>query len=170
MQPGFQQSASQLRNEPDFVSNNVVLETQESQKIKKKGKRAKDTKTGRSSGPMAPKPWTHDEETALERCYIDHSKNKTKCNSQKRENFWKKITETWHEMMSYTDQEYRTYHQLCSKWKVSAKLMRISGIYSNCANNRKRGMNDECGLKWAEKEYKQNSNGIHLTTMMFGSQ
>ncbi|KAL8237154.1 hypothetical protein R6Q59_018235 [Mikania micrantha] len=59
-------------------------------KGRKKGKRAKDTKTGKSSGLMAPKPWTHDKETALERCSIDHSENKTKGNSQKRENFWKK--------------------------------------------------------------------------------
>ncbi|KAL8260952.1 hypothetical protein R6Q59_025001 [Mikania micrantha] len=147
-QPGCQQRASQLRHEPDFVSNDVVLETQESQKSKKKGKRAKDTETGRSSGPMAPKPWTHVEETALERCHIDHSKNKTKGNSQKRENFWKKLTETWHEMMGYTDQEYRTYHQLCSKWKVSAKLMQSSGIYINYANNRKSGMNDEDAPKF----------------------
>ncbi|KAL8197694.1 hypothetical protein R6Q57_024292 [Mikania cordata] len=39
---------------------------------------------------MAPKQWTHDEEIALERCYMDESENKTKGNSQKRENFWKK--------------------------------------------------------------------------------
>ncbi|KAL8192064.1 hypothetical protein R6Q57_028185 [Mikania cordata] len=90
-QPGFQQSTPQLRHEQDFVSNDVVLETQKSQKKKKKGKRAKDTETGRGSGPMAPKPWTHDEKTELGRCYIDHSKNKNEGNSQKRENFWKKI-------------------------------------------------------------------------------
>ncbi|KAL8246096.1 hypothetical protein R6Q59_007312 [Mikania micrantha] len=71
----------------------------------------------------------------------------------------KKLTESWHEMMGYTDQEYRTYHQLCSKWKdMSAKLMRFSGIYSNCANNRKSGMNDEGVLKWTEKEYRLKSN------------
>ncbi|KAL8234384.1 hypothetical protein R6Q59_020484 [Mikania micrantha] len=63
-------------------------------------------------------------------------------------------------MMGYTDQEYRTYHQLCSKWKdMSVKLMRFSGIYSNCANNRKSGMNDKGLLKWAEKEYQLKSNG-----------
>ncbi|KAL8200605.1 hypothetical protein R6Q57_011944 [Mikania cordata] len=90
-QPGFQQSAPQLRHKPDFVSNDVVLETQESQRRKKKGKRVKGTETGGRSGPMAPKPWIHDEETALGRCYIDHSENKTKGNSQKHENFWKKI-------------------------------------------------------------------------------
>ncbi|KAL8267453.1 hypothetical protein R6Q59_004797 [Mikania micrantha] len=70
-------------------------------------------------------------------------RNKTKDNSQKRENFWKKLTGSWHEMMGYTDQECRTY-QLNSKWKdMSARLMRFSGICSNCANNRKSGMNDE---------------------------
>ncbi|KAL8242516.1 hypothetical protein R6Q59_012818 [Mikania micrantha] len=62
--------------------------------------------------------------------------------------------------MGYTDQEYCTYHQLNSKWKdMSVKLMRFSGIYSNCANNRKSGMNDECVLKWAEEEYQLKPNG-----------
>ncbi|KAL8234050.1 hypothetical protein R6Q59_020150 [Mikania micrantha] len=156
----FQKTAPQSRHEPDFVSNDVVLETQESQKRKNKGKRAKETDTGGpNSGLMAPKPWTHDEETALERCYIDHSENKTKGNSQKRENFWKKLTGSWHEMMGYTDQEYRTYHQLNSKWKdMSAKLMRFSGIYNKCDNNRKSSMNDEGVIKWAEKEYQLKSN------------
>ncbi|KAL8254893.1 hypothetical protein R6Q59_033114 [Mikania micrantha] len=61
-------------------------------------------------------------------------------------------------MIEYTDQEYRTY-QLNSKWKdMSAKLMQFSAIYSNCANNRKSGMNDEGVLKWAEKEYQLKSN------------
>ncbi|KAL8260855.1 hypothetical protein R6Q59_024904 [Mikania micrantha] len=115
---------------------------------------------GGSSGPMAPKPWTHDEETPLGRCYNDHSENKTKGNSQKRENFWKKLIGIWHEMMGYTDQEYHTYHQLNSKWKdTSTKLMRFSGIYNNCANNRKSIMNDEGVLKWAAKEYQLKSNG-----------
>ncbi|KAD2393027.1 hypothetical protein E3N88_40004 [Mikania micrantha] len=45
--------------------------------------------------------------------------------------------------MRYTDQEYRTYHQVNSKWKnMSAKMMRFSGIY-NCANNRKNDEKDD---------------------------
>ncbi|KAL8214983.1 hypothetical protein R6Q57_004432 [Mikania cordata] len=43
-----------------------------------------------SSGLMAPKQWTPDEETALGKCFMDESENKTKGNSQKRENFLKK--------------------------------------------------------------------------------
>ncbi|KAL8238888.1 hypothetical protein R6Q59_015455 [Mikania micrantha] len=58
------------------------------------------------------------------------------------------------------DAEYRTYHQLNSKWKdMCTKLTKFSGIYSNCANNRKSGMSDENVLKWAEKEYQLKSNG-----------
>ncbi|KAL8224496.1 hypothetical protein R6Q57_019971 [Mikania cordata] len=58
------------------------------------------------------------------------------------------------------DAEYRTYHQLNSKWKdMCTKLTKFSGIYSNCANNRKSGMSDENVLKWAEKEYQVKSNG-----------
>ncbi|KAL8223030.1 hypothetical protein R6Q57_020429 [Mikania cordata] len=57
-------------------------------------------------------------------------------------------------MMRFIDHEYRTCHQLNSKWKdMSAKLKRFSVIYSNCANNRKSGMNGENTLKWAGKEY-----------------
>ncbi|KAL8225946.1 hypothetical protein R6Q57_018503 [Mikania cordata] len=90
---------------------------------------------------------------------MDESENKTKGNSQKRENFWKKITVTWHNVMGF-DAEYRTYHQLNSKWKdMCTKLTKFSGIYRNCANNRKSGMSDENVLKWAEKEYQLKSNG-----------
>ncbi|KAL8223578.1 hypothetical protein R6Q57_019053 [Mikania cordata] len=96
---------------------------------------------------MTPKQWTPDEEIALERCYMDESENKTKCNSQKRENFWKKVTITWHNVMGF-DTEYRTYHQLNSKWKdICTKLTKFSVIYSNCANNRKSGMSDENVLR-----------------------
>ncbi|KAL8223728.1 hypothetical protein R6Q57_019203 [Mikania cordata] len=96
---------------------------------------------------MTLKQWTHDEEIALGRCYMDESENKTKGNSQKRENFWKKITVTWHIVMGF-DAECRTYHQLNSKWKdMCTKLTKFSGIYSNCTNNRKSGINDENVLK-----------------------
>ncbi|KAL8234442.1 hypothetical protein R6Q59_020542 [Mikania micrantha] len=108
---------------------------------------------------MAPKQWTHDEEIALERCYMNESENKTKANSQKREIFWKKVTVSWHNVMGF-DAEYHTYHQLNSKWKdMCTKLTKFSGIYSNCANNRKSGMSDENVLKWTEKEYELKSNG-----------
>ncbi|KAL8226418.1 hypothetical protein R6Q57_016250 [Mikania cordata] len=85
-QSGFQQNISQPRFESDFVSpnqpdNEVVPETQDTQKRNKKGKKNKQSAgTGPSSGPMAPKQWTPDEETALEKCYMDESENKTKGN------------------------------------------------------------------------------------------
>ncbi|KAL8208369.1 hypothetical protein R6Q57_007781 [Mikania cordata] len=41
---------------------------------------------------------------------------------------------------------------------MCTKLTKFSGIYSNCANNRKSGMSDENVLKWAEKEYQLKSN------------
>ncbi|KAL8239347.1 hypothetical protein R6Q59_015914 [Mikania micrantha] len=114
----------------------------------KKGKKNKQSAgTGPSSGPMAPKQWTQDEEIALGKCYMDESENKSK------------VTVSWHNVMGF-DAEYRTYHQLNSKWKdMCTKLTKFSGIYSNCANNRKSGMSDENVLKWAEKEYQLKSNG-----------
>ncbi|KAL8218083.1 hypothetical protein R6Q57_021456 [Mikania cordata] len=108
---------------------------------------------------MTPKQWTPDEETALGRCFMDESENKTKGNSQKRENFWKKVTVSWHRVMGF-DAEHRTYHQVNSKWKdMCTKLTKFNGIYSNCTNNRKSAMSDENVLKWAEKEYQLKSNG-----------
>ncbi|KAL8210934.1 hypothetical protein R6Q57_005371 [Mikania cordata] len=164
-QSGFQQNISQPLYESDFVSpnqpdNEVVPETQDAQKHNKKGKKNKQSVGTRpSSGPMTPKQWTPDGETALGKCYMDEFENKTKGNSQKRENFWKKVTVTWHNMMGF-DAEYRTYHQLNSKWKdMCTKLTKFSGIYSNCANNQKSGMSDENVLKWVEKEYQLKSNG-----------
>ncbi|KAL8200098.1 hypothetical protein R6Q57_011437 [Mikania cordata] len=162
-QPGFA-AYSQPRFESDFVSpsqpdNKVVPETQDTQKRKKGKKNKQPAGAGPSSGPMTPKQWTPDEEIALGRCYMDESENKTKGNSQKRENFWKKVTVTWHKVMGF-NAEYRTYHQLNSKWKdMCIKLTKFSGIYSNCANNRKSGMSDDNVLKWAEKEYQLKSNG-----------
>ncbi|KAL8231428.1 hypothetical protein R6Q57_001206 [Mikania cordata] len=93
-QPGFA-AFFQPRFESDFVSpsqpeNEVVPETQDTLKHKKGKKNKQPAGAGPSSGPMAPKQWTPDEETALRRCYMGESENKTKCNSQKRENFWKK--------------------------------------------------------------------------------
>ncbi|KAL8239610.1 hypothetical protein R6Q59_016177 [Mikania micrantha] len=150
-QPGFA-PYSQPRFESDFVSpsqpdNEVVPETQDTQKRKKGKKNKQPAGTGPSSGSMALKQWTHDEEIALGRCYMDESENKTK------------VTVSWHNVMGF-DAEYRTYHQLNSKWNdMCTKLTKFSGIYSNCANNRKSGMSDENVLKWAEKEYQLKSNG-----------
>ncbi|KAL8232435.1 hypothetical protein R6Q57_002213 [Mikania cordata] len=74
-------------------------------------------------------------------------------NSQKRENFWKKITVTWHNMKGF-DAKYRTYHQLNSKWKdMCTKLTKFSGIATapttekagwtmrTCSNGPKRNTN-----------------------------
>ncbi|KAL8239010.1 hypothetical protein R6Q59_015577 [Mikania micrantha] len=110
---------------------------------------------------MAPKQWTHDEKSLSEDATWTNprTKPKVKSNSQKRENFWKKVTFPWHNVVGF-DAEYRTYHQLNSKWKdMCTKLTKFNGIYSNCANNRKSGMSDENVLKWAEKEYQLKSNG-----------
>ncbi|KAL8217183.1 hypothetical protein R6Q57_024020 [Mikania cordata] len=89
--PGFA-VFSQPRFESDFVSssqpeNEVVPETQDTLRRTKGKKNKQPVGTGPSSGPMAPKQWTPDEETALGRCFMDESENKTKGNSQKHENF-----------------------------------------------------------------------------------
>ncbi|KAL8196858.1 hypothetical protein R6Q57_020755 [Mikania cordata] len=96
-QPGFA-AFSQPRFESDFMSpsqpeNEVVPKTQDTLKRKKGKKNKQPVGAGPSSGPMAPKQWTPDEETALGRCFMDESENKTKGNSQKRENFWEKVTQ-----------------------------------------------------------------------------
>ncbi|KAL8231482.1 hypothetical protein R6Q57_001260 [Mikania cordata] len=90
-QPGFA-PYSQPRFESDFVSpsqhdNEVLPETQDTQKRKNGKKNKQPAGTGPSSGPMAPKQWTHDEEIALGRCYIDESENKTKGSSKRTKNF-----------------------------------------------------------------------------------
>ncbi|KAL8224235.1 hypothetical protein R6Q57_019710 [Mikania cordata] len=84
--PNFQPSFaafSQPRFESDFVSpsqpeNEVVRETQDTLKRKKGKKNKQPAGAGPSSGPMALKQWTLDEETALGRCFMDESENKTK--------------------------------------------------------------------------------------------
>ncbi|KAL8200754.1 hypothetical protein R6Q57_012093 [Mikania cordata] len=81
-QPGFA-AYSQPWFESDFVSpsqpdNEVVPETQDMLKRKKGKKNKQAAGAGPSSGPMAPKQWTPDEEIALGRCYMNESENKTK--------------------------------------------------------------------------------------------
>ncbi|KAL8211156.1 hypothetical protein R6Q57_005593 [Mikania cordata] len=81
-QPGFA-VFSQPRFESDFVSpsqpeNEVVPETQDTLKRKKGKKNKQPAGAGPSSSPIAPKQWTPDEETALGRCFMDESENKTK--------------------------------------------------------------------------------------------
>ncbi|KAL8191584.1 hypothetical protein R6Q57_028315 [Mikania cordata] len=155
---------SQPRFESDFVSpsqpdNEVVPETQDTLKRKKCKKNKQPAGTGPSSCPMAPKQWTHDEEIALGICYMDESENKTKGNSQKRENFWKKVTVTWHNVMGF-DVEYRTYHQLNSKWKdMCTKLTKFSGIYNNCAKKPKKRDERRERVEMGRKEYQLKSNG-----------
>ncbi|KAL8228114.1 hypothetical protein R6Q57_015698 [Mikania cordata] len=63
-QNGFQQNISQPRYKSDFVSPNQPDN--------------ESTGTGPSSGPMTPKQWTLNEETALGKCYMDEYENKTK--------------------------------------------------------------------------------------------
>ncbi|KAL8231361.1 hypothetical protein R6Q57_001139 [Mikania cordata] len=84
--PNFQPSFaafSQPRFESDYVSpsqpeNEVVPETQDTLSRKKGKKNKQPVGAGPSSGPVAPKQWTRDEETALGRCFMDESENKTK--------------------------------------------------------------------------------------------
>ncbi|KAL8211450.1 hypothetical protein R6Q57_005887 [Mikania cordata] len=86
------------------------------------------------------------------------NKNKQPVIRKNAKTFGKKVTVSWHRVMCF-DVEHRTYHHVNSKWKdMCTKLTKFSDIYSNCANNRKNGMNDENVLKWAEKEYQLKSN------------
>ncbi|KAL8231758.1 hypothetical protein R6Q57_001536 [Mikania cordata] len=93
-QPGFA-AFSQPRFESNFVSpsqpeNEVVPETQDTLKRIKGKKNKQPAGAGPSSGPMAPKQWTPDEETALGRCYMDESENKTKVIHKNAKTFGKK--------------------------------------------------------------------------------
>ncbi|KAL8188936.1 hypothetical protein R6Q57_029456 [Mikania cordata] len=59
---------------------------------RKKGKKNKQPAgAGPSSSPMAPKQWTPDEETALGRCFMDESGNKTKVYKFFLLTFWGRI-------------------------------------------------------------------------------
>ncbi|KAL8226653.1 hypothetical protein R6Q57_016485 [Mikania cordata] len=89
---------------------------------------------------MAPKPWTHDEETALGRCYIDHSENKTKEDDGLYRSRKPYISSTMFKMEGY-----------------EPKLMRFSNIYNNCANNCKSGMNDEANEGQSSSKRTKNS-------------
>ncbi|KAL8225801.1 hypothetical protein R6Q57_018358 [Mikania cordata] len=62
---------------------------------------------------MASKPWPSMKKPLSENATWTNprTKSKVKCNSQKREDFWKKVAGTWHNMMGF-EAEYRTYHQL----------------------------------------------------------
>ncbi|KAL8191853.1 hypothetical protein R6Q57_028584 [Mikania cordata] len=144
-----------LLSTPNLGSNlilchqvNLITRSCRRHKTLKNAKRVRKTNSRPEQGRVVVQ-WRQNNGLAMKKSLSEdatwtnpRTKPKVKSNSQKYEIFWKKVAVTWHNVMGF-DVEYRTYHQLNSKSNdMCTKLTKLSGIYSNCANNRKSEMSD----------------------------
>ncbi|KAL8252772.1 hypothetical protein R6Q59_036465 [Mikania micrantha] len=104
-------------------------------------------------GKKAPaKRWSDEEEVALARAWLTISENSDVGNAQKRDGFYKKVTEHFHHLVK---DRSRTVDQIYSKWNdMNASMKKLNGFYQQCSMNRKSGEGDEQVLKTAMKNYK----------------
>ncbi|KAL8236434.1 hypothetical protein R6Q59_017515 [Mikania micrantha] len=104
-------------------------------------------------GKKAPaKRWSDEEEVALARAWLTISENPDVGNAQKRDGFYKKVTEHFHHLVN---DRSRTVDQIYSKWNdMNASMKKWNGFYQQSSMNRKSGEGDEQVLKTAMKNYK----------------
>ncbi|KAL8244949.1 hypothetical protein R6Q59_011207 [Mikania micrantha] len=135
-----------------WIQTNIIKVFKSSRKKKKKknrlGKREK-----KPIGKKAPaKRWSNEEEVALARAWLTISENPDVGNAQKRDGFYKKVTEHFHHLVKGRS---RTVDQIYSKWNdMNASMKKWNGFYQQSSMNRKSGEGDEQVLKQTMKNYK----------------
>ncbi|KAL8246441.1 hypothetical protein R6Q59_007657 [Mikania micrantha] len=98
------------------------------------------------------KRWTDEEEVALARSWLAISENPDVGNAQKRDGFYIKVTDHFHQLMKDNS---RTVDQIYSKWNdLNSAVKKWNGFYQHASMNRKSGEGDEHVLKKAMKNYK----------------
>ena len=102
--------------------------------------------------------WQPQEEVALAQGWIQISTDSRIGNMQRRDQFWKKITDYFHQVMGRGS--CRDHHQLATKYRdMSKKITMFNGIYNNLKRQWRSGSNDAQILTQALKSYKiQNNN------------
>ncbi|KAL8247676.1 hypothetical protein R6Q59_008892 [Mikania micrantha] len=123
----------------------VESEEEEEEPVRPTGKKA--------IGKKAPaKIWTDEEEVALSRSWLTISENPDVGNAQKRDCFYRKVTDHFHHLMKDNS---RTVDQIYSKWNdMNSAMKKLNGFYQQASMNRKSGEGDEHVLKKAMKNYK----------------
>ncbi|KAL8231761.1 hypothetical protein R6Q57_001539 [Mikania cordata] len=107
----------------------------------------------RPQGRKAAKRWSDEEEVALAKSWLTVSENHEVGNAQKRDGFYRKITDHFHELMKDTS---RTVDQIYSKWgDLNAAMKKWNGFYQQASMSRKSGEADNDVLKKALKDYKK---------------
>ncbi|KAL8225173.1 hypothetical protein R6Q57_017730 [Mikania cordata] len=107
----------------------------------------------RPQGRKAAKRWSDEEEVALAKSWLTVSENPEVGNAQKRDGFYRKVTDHFHELMKDTA---RTVDQIYSKWgDLNAAMKKWNGFYQQASMSRKSGEADNDVLKKALKDYKK---------------
>ncbi|KAL8232443.1 hypothetical protein R6Q57_002221 [Mikania cordata] len=98
------------------------------------------------------KRWSDEEEVALARSWLTISENPDIGNAQKRDGFYRKVTEHFHHLVK---DKSRTVDQIYSKWNdMNSSMKKWNGFYQQASMNHKSGEGDEQVLKKAMKDYK----------------
>ncbi|KAL8217755.1 hypothetical protein R6Q57_021128 [Mikania cordata] len=107
----------------------------------------------RPQGRKAAKRWSDEEEVALNKSWLTVSENPEVGNAQKRDGFYRKVTDHFHELMKDTS---RTVDQIYSKWgNLNAAMKKWNGFYQQASMSRKSGEADNDVLKKTLKDYKK---------------
>ncbi|KAL8236526.1 hypothetical protein R6Q59_017607 [Mikania micrantha] len=130
-----------------------IIKVFKSSRKKKKNKNRLGRPGKKPIGKKAPaKRWSDEEEVALARAWLTISENPDVGNAQKRDGFYKKVTEHFHHLVK---DRSRTVDQIYSKWNdMNASMKKWNGFYQQCSMNRKSGEGDEQVLKTVMKNYK----------------
>ncbi|KAL8231304.1 hypothetical protein R6Q57_001082 [Mikania cordata] len=93
----------------------------------------------------AAKRWSDEEGVALAKSWLTVSENPEVGNTQKRDGFYRKVTDHFHELMKDTS---RTVDQIYSKWgDLNATMKKWNGFYQQASMSRKSGEADDDVLK-----------------------
>ncbi|KAL8246364.1 hypothetical protein R6Q59_007580 [Mikania micrantha] len=149
-QSPFQDYRDHNQDDSDSSKHNKSVQVESEEEEKEEPVR----RTGKKPiGKKAPaKRWSDEEEVALARAWLTISENPNVGNAQKRDGFYKKVTEHFHHLVK---DRSRTVDQIYSKWNdMNASMKKWNGFYQQSSMNRKSGDGDEQVLKQAMKNYK----------------
>ncbi|XP_023752780.1 uncharacterized protein LOC111901134 isoform X1 [Lactuca sativa] len=123
-----------------------------------KRKSSEKTANPNRTGPAPAQTWSTAEEAALITAWIDISEE-IGASGNYVGPFWNRILKHFYNAMGRYD--YRTHHQLNSKWRdINRKVMKFNDIYNNLLNERGSGHSEADILRAALEQYRSEHNGV----------
>ncbi|KAL8232066.1 hypothetical protein R6Q57_001844 [Mikania cordata] len=109
-------------------------------KVFKSSQKKKNRLGQRERKHQALDTWTDEEEIALARSWLIISENPDVGNAQKKDDFYRKVTDHFHHLMKDSS---RTVDQIYSKWNdLNSVMKKWNGFYQQASMNRKSGEGD----------------------------